>query len=159
MPCGLPAGRVNGSAPAERVLRKGIFAIPSEVFPGGKVKYFVPKYEVLLAQYEVCPSGKLWCPYGTIEIEKINAAFQRHLFFTITFSKKILHRRSLLHLSSDKLHRFAKQIYFTVGWAYPYAQPTNGCAFYRILSSQKATAAAAATLRESTPWDMGIFTV
>lgn len=30
---------------------------------------------------------------------------------------------------------------------------------YRVRSSQKATALAAATFRESTPWDMGIFTV
>ena len=30
---------------------------------------------------------------------------------------------------------------------------------YRMRSCQKATAAAAATFRESTPWDMGIFTV
>ena len=31
--------------------------------------------------------------------------------------------------------------------------------FYRLRSSQKATALAAATFRESTPWYMGIFTV
>ena len=35
----------------------------------------------------------------------------------------------------------------------------NAPEIYRMRSSQKATAAAAATFKESTPWDMGIFTV
>jgi hypothetical protein len=54
------------------------------------------------------------------------------VLFTFTFSKKILHRRSLLHTSSDVLHRFAKQIYFIGGWAYPYAQPPKAGGLWKI---------------------------
>ena len=45
------------------------------------------------------------------------------------FSQKIVHRRSLFHTPQGVYHRFAQQIYFTVGCAYPYAQPTKGGLF------------------------------
>jgi len=45
--------------------------------------------------------------------------------FTSIFSQKIFHRRSLFHMAGAIFHKFAPQIYFIVGWAYPYAQPTN----------------------------------
>ena len=43
----------------EWVLRKRISAIPNEIFPDGKVKYFLRKYEILLTQYEICPGGHI----------------------------------------------------------------------------------------------------
>jgi hypothetical protein len=36
-----------------------IFPIPNGIFPGGKVKYSLRKYEILLTQYEICPFGHI----------------------------------------------------------------------------------------------------
>jgi hypothetical protein len=51
------------------VLRKRISAIPNEIFPDGKVKYFLRKYEILLTQYEICPLGILRYHFVMIEIQ------------------------------------------------------------------------------------------
>ena len=71
-----------------------------------------------------CGLAMTWHYFVMISIKKWTSA-KAEVHFTFTFSQKILHRRSLLHTPQGVFHRFAKQIYFTVGWAYPYAQPTR----------------------------------
>ena len=41
----------------------------NEIFPDGKVKYFLRKYEILLTQYEICPLGILRYHFVMIEIQ------------------------------------------------------------------------------------------
>ncbi|MBQ6824705.1 MAG: hypothetical protein IJP27_08630, partial [Clostridia bacterium] len=48
-----------------------------------------------------------------------SAALESGFIFSLIFSKKIYHRRSLYHTSSDVYRRFALQIYIIVGCAYP----------------------------------------
>jgi hypothetical protein len=44
---------------SQRAVRKGISALPNDIFPDGKVKYFLWKCEILLTQYEICPNGHI----------------------------------------------------------------------------------------------------
>ena len=46
-----------------------------------------------------------------------------------------------------------------IDWEHVLSQSVDARVCYLARSSQKATALAAATFRESTPWYMGIFTV
>ena len=43
--------------------------MPNEIFPDGKVKYFLRKYEILLTQYEICPLGILRYHFVMIKIQ------------------------------------------------------------------------------------------
>ena len=72
--------------------RKGIAerdsAIPSEGFPGGKVKHFRRKCEVLLTQCEVCPG------HEKVSLCDEYKNYGRHpsdVVHSLSFSKKILH--------------------------------------------------------------------
>ena len=68
----------------EWVLRKRISAIPNEIFPDGKVKYFLRKCEILLTQYEICPWGILRYHFVMIKIQ--NALLQncnRAFFYSV----------------------------------------------------------------------------
>ena len=38
----------------KRALRKSLSAMPGDIFPDGKMKYFLRKCEILLPQYEIC---------------------------------------------------------------------------------------------------------
>ena len=69
--------------------------------------------------------GILWYHFVMIKYKKVLLQILQQNFFTTIFSKKIFHRRSLFHTSKDVYHRFASQIYITVGCAYPYAHPTK----------------------------------
>ena len=62
-------------------------------------------------------------PFGMIQILRTTSG---DVVLSFIFSKKIVHRRSLFHTPQGVYHRFAQQIYFTVGCAYPYTQPTKG---------------------------------
>ena len=62
----------------------------NDIFPDGKVKYFLRKYEILLTQYEICPQGILWYHFVMIKIKMLSCNLAAEHFF-ITFSKKIYH--------------------------------------------------------------------
>ena len=53
----------------------------NEIFPGGKVKYFLRKYEILLTQYEICPLGILRYHFVMIEIQNTLLQFCNRVFF------------------------------------------------------------------------------
>ena len=55
--------------------------MPNEIFPDGKVKYFLRKYEILLTQYEICPSGILRYHFVMIEIQNTLLQFCNRVFF------------------------------------------------------------------------------
>ena len=59
----------NSEVAVQKGIGKKVFPMPNEIFPDGKVKYFLRKYEILLTQYEICPLGILRYHFVMIEIQ------------------------------------------------------------------------------------------
>ena len=85
-------------------------------------------------------------PFGMIQILRTTSG---DVVLSFIFSKKIVHRRSLFHTPRGVYHRFAQQIYFTVGCAYPYAQPTKPGDLFYILALTVEIRMSPATTRSS----------
>ena len=120
--------------PAEMVVAERDFRNYREIFPYGKVKYFLWKCEVLLTQCEVRlrrVMKALW------DISKNKTPIRQNWGFTISFSKKVLHRRSLFHTPKGVFHGFAMQSGFTGCWAYPYAQHPKWLGDFVMLEDQR----------------------
>jgi hypothetical protein len=78
-------------------MRLGITASPSEIFPGGKVKYFLWKCEILLTQCDICLRHVKVSLRDDLNIKKefrTNAEF----LFSFTFSiEKISQAKPISH--------------------------------------------------------------
>ena len=109
-------------------MRKFLSAMPSDIFPDGKMKYFLRKCEILLPQYEICLRH---IAVSLRDDEKQNR-LRFAVCFSLTFSKKKFHRQSLFHTPSGVFHRFAKQIYIIACWTYPYAQHAKRAGFCAV---------------------------
>ena len=111
--------RKNKQKRHQRALQKGIFAMPSDMFPAGNVTYFLRKCDILLSQCDICLAACEGILSGSLNFKD---DIRPDVVLSFTFSKKIFHRRSLFRTPTGVYHRFAKQIYITACWAYPYAQ-------------------------------------
>ena len=90
------------------------------------VKFSLAGSDILLTQCEICSKGHVVVSLRDDLNRKMEFRICAEFHFSFPFSKKIYHRRSLYHTPPGVYHRFAEQIYITVGCAYPYAHPTKG---------------------------------
>ena len=78
------------SRPTKRRMRKGISVSANDVFPDGKMIYFLRKCEILLTQYDICPKEHIVVSLRDDLTQKVLLQNLQQNFFLQYFRRKYI---------------------------------------------------------------------